>query len=190
MPTPTPTPTPDDNAPRKRGWGPRLGLLGVFAITGFSIFGGELLLAPDPEDNVAPPIGLTDLEGTTLEVNAGDLPTVVLFTAVDCAPCAADLGAIEAARERWRDKVTFATVAPDPESEVADTVERLGLTQSIAADPDGAAARRYGVDPENETTFVFVSATGRILDREAGPIGADTLERRIRGLISAGPKPS
>lgn len=187
---PTATPTPDETAPPKRNWGPRLALLGVFAITGFSIFGGELLLAPDAEDNVAPPIGLTDLEGTTLEVNAGDLPTVVLFTAVDCSPCAADLDAVEAASRRWRDKVSFLTVAPDPADEVADTVQRLGVTQVVASDPDGAAARRYGVDPERETTFVFVSASGRILDREPGPIAADTLERRIRGLISAGPKPS
>lgn len=185
MPTP-----PDDADPKaKRNWGPRLALIGVFAITLFSIFGG-VLLAPDADDSRAPRLGLTDLEGTAVEVNADDLPTVVLFSEVSCSTCPADLRAIEAASRRWRGKVTFVTIAPEAEAEVAVTVERLELTHPVASDPEGAVAQRYRVEPEKASTFVFVAATGRILDRERGPIGADTLERRIRGLISAGPKPT
>lgn len=182
MPPPLPPPP-------KRNWGPRLGLLGVFAITGLSIFGGELLLAPDADENRAPPLGLTDLDGAPVEVNADDLPTVLLFTAAGCSPCAADLESVEAASQRWRDKVTFVTVAPAPQSEVAGVVDRLDLRQDVASDDDGAAARRYRVDVEKASTFVFVSAAGSILDRQKGPIGADKLERRIRSLISVGPKP-
>ncbi len=187
MPNPSRNDDADDAAPPKRNWGPRLALLGVFAVTGFSIFGGELLLAPEPGANVAPTIGLTDLEGETVEVNLGDLPTVVLLSEVTCATCAGDLEAFEAASRRWRDKVTFLAVAPEPEADLTAVTERLGLTFSLAVDAGGAVAARYGTDPEKQTTFVFVSATGRILDRERGPIAADTLERRIRGLISAGP---
>lgn len=176
--------------PPKRRWGPRLALLGVFAITILSIFGGELLLAPGAGDNRAPRIDLSAPGGETLEVNEGDLPTVVLFSGTTCPTCAGDLRTIEAASQRWRGKVTFLAIAPGPQSEVTATADRLGLTYPVASDAGGVVAARYGVDPAKSATFVFVSATGRILDREPGPIGADTLERRIRGLISAGPKPS
>jgi len=180
----------DDRAIARRSRGPRLAILGVFAITAFTIFGGEFLLAPDADDNRAPPIGVRDLDGEVLDVSAGGLPSVVVFSKVSCPACEVSLGDVEQASRRWKDKVNFFALAPDEATEVKATADRLGLTFPVGSDPGGNVATRYGADPAKATTFVFVSATGRILDREPGPLRAETLERRIRGLISAGPKPS
>ncbi len=180
----------DDRPITRRSRGPRLALLGVFAITAFSIFGGEFLLAPDAVDNLAPPINVRDLDGELLNVGADDLPSVVVFSNVACPTCEASLGDVEQASRRWKGKVNFFAVAPEEAADVRATADRLGLTYPVGSDPRRTAATAYRADASKKTTFVFVSATGRILDRESGPLGADTLERRIRGLISAGPKPS
>lgn len=84
----------------------------------------------------------------------------------------------------YEGKVTFFGVAwAASEQECREYVDRYDVPYDNALDAEERVFADYGVAYQPAT--VFVSADGRIVDRLAGGMDADELERRVRRLLEA-----
>jgi hypothetical protein len=76
-------------------------------------------------------------------------------------------------------------VVEDAHADVRSATAALTEMTTVVADAGGRTATTYGMTETPSTAFV--TANGQILTRHQGTISADTLERRVRSLIAAGP---
>lgn len=132
-----------------------------------------------------PELDVIDTGGTawTPESLAGKV-VVVNFWATWCAPCEAEVPALAAVYERYRDRdVVLLGFMTDgvADSVLADFSERTGLNYPVVrVDADLAAA--FGYPEALPTTFVY-DRSGHLTYEHAGAISASLLEAKIASAL-------
>jgi peroxiredoxin len=143
----------------------------------------DLPIAPQP-GALAPDFSLTTLDAQASSL--GDLrgQTVLInFWATWCPPCRAELPALQAAYERYGDRVAFLGVDVKESSDaVASFIPQFGLTFPILLDSDGAVSDRlYQV--RGIPTTLFLSPDGTVSARHVGPLTEADIERYLAPLV-------
>ncbi len=144
----------------------------------------------DPSDNPlvgeplapgtpAPTTSFATLDGGTASiVDYAGRPLVVNFFGSWCAPCIAEMPAIEEVHRRHAGTIAFLGLAVrDRAEDAAGIVERTGVTYDIGLDPAVELHAAFGGYVMPATALV--SADGRILHVHQGELDAARLERLI-----------
>lgn len=117
-----------------------------------------------------PPLAVEDLRGTPLVVN---------FWATWCAPCVAEMPALEEASARLDGKVTFVGVNyRDTDEEARAFAGELAISYPLVVDRDGSYLE--AVDGVVMPTTLFVDAGGTIVYRYAGAVDEGQLLDLVR----------
>jgi len=168
-----------------------LSLAGLIALAAMSLSscgtgGGDSAGMPrvSPMVNTAPRVGdtapdfvLTYPDGR--QVKLSDFrgqPVLVNFWATWCAPCRAEMPAIEAAYRRHKDRgfVVLAVNVGESASRVKSFVEQLGLTFPVALDSKGETALVYRV--RAIPSSFFIDGNGVIVNRHLGSVSIQIIE--------------
>lgn len=132
----------------------------------------------------APPFSLRPLDGTAPMV-LGDLrgkPAVVNFWATWCQPCKAEHGVLRDAAARFGDRVQFLGIVYEDEPvKIREFLQLHGSGYPTLVDEAGKTAIAYGVYGVPET--FFLDATGKVVDKHAGPLTPGTLVQYLRPLM-------
>ena len=123
-------------------------------------------------------VALSDLQGRVVLVN---------IWATWCPPCRAEMPAIEAVYQRYRDQgfTVLAVNQMEPQVAVADFVQELGLTFPIVLDGQGSVSQLYRVRAL-PTTF-FIGRDGMIRDMLiGGPMSESFIESKVVPLREEG----
>ncbi len=141
-------------------------LLGTAACTGGGV-----------GDTEAAPVGVafTTREGASTDLAAfAGRPLVVNFFAAWCAPCVAEMPAIEAVHQHLGDRVAFLGLSIDPDSgdgwAIADAA---GVSYELGHDADSVLFHELGA--VGMPTTVLIDAEGEIVDRHTGALTEDSL---------------
>jgi len=133
----------------------------------------------------APEFVLESLRDPDQSVSLGDFrgtPLVVNFFASWCAPCRREMPAFQAAYRLLQDDVRFLGIDnQDIRGDGLALVRESGVRYELAFDPDGTAARSFGI--RGMPTTVFVAADGTILERVTGEMTQRDLRRTVRRLF-------
>jgi len=137
----------------------------------------------------APPLDLTDMDGQAVKFtpdNHGGTVTVINFWATWCAPCEAEMPALQRLSERYKERGlrVIGVNLGDSIHAVRQWSDRLGLSFTLALDPSGRAAADYRL--RGQPTTVIVAADGRIASIIYGPADLAALERFITPLLTEG----
>jgi thiol-disulfide isomerase/thioredoxin len=169
--------------------GAALGLL--LAVVAVNVFGGAdgVQDAGSPESGIAveselPPQSLELFAGTstTFEEFEGT-PLVINFWASWCPACVGELPEFQAVHEQRSDEVAFLGIAnADIRPAAVRLADEVGLTYSLADDPDGDLFREFGLIAMPST--LFVSSDGQILEVFAGQLNESALNNRIDKLVA------
>ena len=124
------------------------------------------------------PITLTDLRGQVVVLN---------FWASWCPPCRAEMPALNAVYDKFRDQglvvLGVNTTYQDDEAGARAAIQEWGLTFPIVFDRDGGPGRQYRVQAM-PTTF-FIGRDGVIGDIVfGGPLSAALIASKIERLLS------
>ena len=123
--------------------------------------------------------------GPTLELSAYEgQPKVINFWASWCVPCYEEAPMLEAAWERYGDRVLFVGVQAQDKGKREDGrkfIGDFGLTFPNGYDDDSRAFIDYGVFGVPET--FFVRADGTLAYKHAGAVTADVLETQLEALL-------
>jgi thiol-disulfide isomerase/thioredoxin len=124
---------------------------------------------------LAPPIDGQNLAGEGVEL-AGQ-PTIINFWATWCAPCRAEMQALQSLYENTDDLRIVAVNLDEPEALVREWVRQNDLTYDIVIDSGGTIARRYAFrDPPS--TFML-DADRRITSIIYGAVQTEDLRSLI-----------
>ncbi len=171
-------------------------LVGGLALAGLVIAGVVLSLDEVSSDRPsAPRVGgglgsvpdvvLEDLRDSAGTVSLGELrgrPLVVNFFASWCAPCRREMPAFQAVHEDTAGVVRFLGIDnQDIRGDGLALVRETGVEFRLGFDPEGDAARAFGV--LGMPTTVFVSADGEMLERVSGEMSETDLRETIRRLF-------
>lgn len=168
-----------------------LGLVWIFlsrAETGQTT-GGPI---PAPQTGfLAPAFELETLDGQIISSN--DLrgrPLILNFWASWCAPCRAEMPALQAVAEAYRETgllvLAVNATSQDRPADVGAFVGQYGLTFPILLDREGQVGRRYQVQ-SLPTTF-FIGRDGLIRDVViGGPMSSASLRARADSLLQETP---
>lgn len=108
-------------------------------------------------------------------------PLVVNFWASWCPACVNELPELQQVHERLGDDVTFLGIAQsDRRSSAEALAARVGLTYTLADDPEGDLFR--SLDLIAMPTTLFISADGELQDIFAGQLNERLLVERIDRL--------
>ena len=133
----------------------------------------------------APDLVLEDLRARDSSIGIDDFrgrPLVVNFFASWCGPCRREMPALQSVYEDVDGKVAFLGIDNrDIRRDALDLVRETGVRYRLAFDPEGDAARAFGVLAM--PTTVFVSAEGEMVDRVFGEMSEEQLRRTIQGLF-------
>lgn len=105
-------------------------------------------------------VHLTDLHGRVVLLN---------FWATWCAPCRAEMPAMQALWERYRDAgfvIVAVATSSGERAQVESFVTKLGLTYPVGIDADGKTRAEYQVS--GLPTSFFIARDGRLAGRIAG----------------------
>jgi peroxiredoxin len=143
----------------------------------------NLPVAPQPQA-VAPDFTLTALGGQPVRLN--DLrgrPVLVNFWATWCPACRSELPALQAAYQRYGERVAFLGLdVKEPEETVAGFAQQSGLTFPILLDGDGAVSDRlYQV--RGIPTSLFIAPDGVVSARHVGPLAEADIDRYLASLL-------
>jgi thiol-disulfide isomerase/thioredoxin len=144
--------------------------------------------AASPESGIAveselPPqdFELFDGSSATFEEFEGT-PLVINFWASWCPACVSELPEFQAVHEQRSDEVTFLGIAnADVRPAAVGLAGEVGLTYSLADDPNGVLFREFGLFAMPST--LFVSPDGEILEVFAGQLNEAALNDRINKLV-------
>lgn len=134
---------------------------------------------------LAPPLNLLTVDGGLIAPEALSGQIVVLnFWATWCAPCQAEMPALQMLAERYPSQLTVIGInAGESAAAVKGWRERFGLTFPLLLDPDGTAAHDYRL--RGQPTTVIVAPNGRIHDIIYGPADIHALARAVTALLPA-----
>jgi peroxiredoxin len=121
------------------------------------------------------PIALADLRGQAVVIN---------FWATWCPPCRAEMPAIQAVYDKYRDQglVVLAVDQQETEAQVAPFAEEMGLTFPILMDREGAVSAQYQVKALPAT--FFVDRQGIVQEVTlGGPMAAGFVESQVSKLL-------
>jgi len=145
----------------------------------------------DPHAIASPLVGKTAPEFALREVDSQAIiglqdgrPTVVNFFATWCRPCIAEHHILAAGAKRWGDRSRFlGVVYEDTDANIRKFLKRSGKAYPTLVDEGGRTAIAYGVYGVPET--FFVSPSGSITHKHAGPISLAKLNRGIAAAARA-----
>jgi thiol-disulfide isomerase/thioredoxin len=164
---------------------------------GILIFGGSwiwlnrvpiatsaLARTPQPAiDHPAPDFTLTTLAGETFDLSeVQGKPVVLNFWATWCGPCQRELPTLQAAAERYGDRVLIVGVDQGEEpATVQRYVDQLGLTFAIPMDADFAVSELYNV--RGLPTTYFIDSQGVIRQMWLGEMNSITLAEGVAEIL-------
>lgn len=145
-------------------------------------------IAPDI-GALAPPLILTDPDGQPVIFSPEDRTaavTVINFWATWCAPCAAEMPALQALYDRYNERGLrmIGVNLGENAATVRDWSAQMGLRFTLALDPSGQAATDYRL--RGQPTTVIVARDGQIMSIVYGAADLTALERLIRPLLTEG----
>ena len=101
-------------------------------------------------------------------------PVLINYWFSNCQPCKREMPALQAAFEKFGDRVSFVGINTQDSPEVARSfVNDIGVTYEILRDPNGESVVANGVSTF-PTTF-FVNAAGTVIKQVAGELTADDI---------------
>ena len=113
----------------------------------------------------------------------GGRPVLVNLWASWCAPCREEMPLLQAAYERFGDRIGFLGVnTQDTRPAAVSLLTDLGVTYAHVVDEDKALLTELAA-PGLPVTLA-VAADGRIVDRQVGPVSADPLEELASRLVA------
>jgi peroxiredoxin len=143
----------------------------------------DLPVAPQPQA-VAPDFTLTALDGQPVRLN--DLrgrPVLINFWATWCPACRSELPALQAAYQRYGERVAFLGVdVKEPEETVAAFAQQSGLTFPILLDGDGAVGSQL-YQARGIPTSLFIAPDGVVSVRHVGPLAEADIDRYLTPLL-------
>ena len=102
-------------------------------------------------------------------------PVLINYWFSNCQPCKREMPALQAAFEKFGDRVSFVGINTQDSPDVARSfVKDIGVTYEILRDPNGDSIVANGVSIF-PTTF-FVNAAGTIIKQVSGELTADDIE--------------
>lgn len=129
------------------------------------------------DELAAAPYDLLDGGQSSLGTHAGR-PLLVNFFASWCAPCVAEMPALEEVHQQYRGRVDF--LGLDTQEQAADgrkLVEKTGITYPVGLDPDGTWFTAFG--GLGMPTTVLIRPNGSIAAVHSGALTADALRSMI-----------
>jgi peroxiredoxin len=138
-------------------------------------------LEPAPEvGHPAPDFTLKDLDGNVVRLN--DLRGKVVFInfwATWCPPCRAEMPAIEALHQEYKDKgvIVIGVDISEPESTVRQYIQQGGFSWTIVLDSTAKVARDYQIVAI--PTSYFLDKEGIIKAVNVGPMTKRAMEAEV-----------
>lgn len=175
--------------PARRRLAPRLVAAGaVGAIAGLIV----ALVAfghPDPAPAARPKAPTAAYQlfdgGTATLADHRGRPLVVNFWASWCTPCAAELPELQAAHERWGDRVAVVGLTHrDDRAQARAMATSAGVTYELGDDADGELYRALGLVAMPSTAFV--DAHGKVQAVVAGRLDDRALQDHVDQLLAEG----
>lgn len=164
--------------------------LGIFFFFGLGVWNGQAQtsrLAPGKEivssglvGTAAPDFELKNISGNSVHLNElKGKPVLLNFWATWCGPCEVEMPAIEARYERHQAELSILAVNFDePEKDVRQYAERLGLSFDILLDPGGKIQDLYRV--RGYPTTYLVDAEGVIRVHHVGSMSEEQLDSYLQ----------
>ncbi len=130
--------------------------------------------------NIPPDFALVDLDGNTVTLSHLRGKTVVMnFWATWCPPCRAEMPALEALYQEYKDRdvlVLGVDVRESPDK-VRPFIQKYGYSWIFVQDVSGAVSRTYGIRAI-PTTF-FIGKEGLIREVSIGAMSKDVMEAKL-----------
>lgn len=105
-------------------------------------------------------------------------PLVVNFFGSYCVPCITEMPALEAAHQRYGDRVTFVGLdVSEPIAKGRTITDKSGVTYDLGRDATGSILRSVG--GVNMPTTIFVAADGTIREIHSGQLTPEQLDQII-----------
>lgn len=159
--------------------------------------GAAALSSPDSSDTAAPSAGghkrgpavrieLPDVRVGAPAVSLAALsgkPVVLNFFASWCIPCTKELPAFQAVAADTKGRVAFVGINhQDNRDAAAKLMSETGVRYPAGFDPRGKVARAFGL--RGMPTTIFISASGRVLERRNGEMSGADLRHAIDRLFA------
>jgi cytochrome c biogenesis protein CcmG/thiol:disulfide interchange protein DsbE len=141
-------------------------------------------LSPEPAvGREAPDFTLSTVSGETLQLSDLRGKAVVLnFWATWCGPCQREMPVLEAASQRFADKVVFLAVDQgEPQDIVVPYLEELGITFTVPLDEEMKVGDRYHI--QGMPTTFFIDEEGIIRHLWVGEMNALILAEGITKVL-------
>lgn len=131
----------------------------------------------------APDFTLATLDGGEFNLAAQrGTPLVVNFWATWCGPCEREIPTLQAASERYGDRMQIVGVDQGESAQAVQAfADQYGMTFAIPMDSDGAVGWAYNV--QGLPTTFFIDAGGTIRRIWAGEMNSVTLAEGIQELL-------
>jgi thiol-disulfide isomerase/thioredoxin len=121
--------------------------------------------------------------GDATFVDFGGKPLVINFWASWCPACVAELPEIQAVEEKYGDEINIVGLAnADTRSAALDLAAEVGLTYTLADDPNGDLFRALDLIAMPST--VFVDADGEIREVFGGQLTEGAIADRLDDLVA------